>query len=164
METAPALLLFALAAIPLLLLSIASSKMASIIKHTAFQPLITGPLLYILTRGSPELRARLLEPLASLPFSLESAGFIKGLKWAFALGLFTRVNGWLNQFARNCWSTGNSGGKAWDWPNEVMAVTGGSGGLGSVAISICAKTGMKVAIMDVAPPGENLKACKEKLL
>lgn len=141
-----------------------SATMASIIKHTAFQPLLTGPLLYVLTRGSPELRARLIKPLSSLPFNVESEGFVKALKWLFALGLFSKVNGFLTNLAQNCWTTGNSGGKAWDWPNEVMAVTGGSGGLGSEVIQICAKTGMKVAIMDVSPPGAALKQCTFSLL
>lgn len=153
--SSPALLL---ASLPIVIFCIYSGKMATILKHTAFQPLFTGPLLYVLTRGSPELRARLLEPLSSLPFNLESPGFIKALKWAFGLGLFSRVNGFLNQWAQNCWSLGDSGGKPWDWPNEIMAVTGGSGGLGSECISICAKTGMKIAIMDVSPPGPKLQA------
>lgn len=134
--------------------------MASIISNTAFQPLLTGPLLYVLTKGSPQARDTILQYASSLPFDITSETSIKTIKWLFALGLFGKINGFLNRLALNNWTFGNSGGKAWDWPNEIMAVTGGSGGLGSEVIQRCAKTGMRVAIMDVSPPGANLQGCE----
>ena len=112
----------------------------------------------MLTRGSPELRQRVLSPLASLPFNVDVPTLITALKWLFALGLFGRINSWLNKLALNNWKF-SDGGKAWDMPNEVAAITGGSGGIGSEVIKKLAPTGMKIAIMDLQPPSGELKGC-----
>lgn len=136
--------------------------MASIIKHTAFEPLLTGPLLWILTRGPSDTRDKLLSAVASLPFRVETPTLITALKWLVALGVAGKVNSWLNKFALNNWKV-DTGAKPWDMPNEVAAITGGSGGIGSEVIKKLAPTGMKIAIMDLQPPSGELKGRRFRL-
>ena len=133
--------------------------MATIIKYTALEPILTGPLLWVLTRGSPDLRDRVLRPLASLPFKVESGTVVKSLKWLFALGLVRYFNNFMNGFALNKWKIGSAGGAPWDMPREIAVVTGGSGGIATEMIKKLAPTGMRVAILDLQPPPAGLKAC-----
>lgn len=133
--------------------------MAALVKYTAFEPLLTGPLLWVLTRGSPDLRARVLRPLASLPFKVEAGTLVTTLKWLFALGVVGRVNNWLNKWALNNWQFGQQG-RPWIWKDEICVVTGGSGGIASEMIKKLAPTGMKIAVLDLAPPGPALAQCK----
>ncbi|KAI9716593.1 MAG: hypothetical protein M1828_007626 [Chrysothrix sp. TS-e1954] len=129
--------------------------MASIVKYTALEPLLTGPLLYVLTRGSPELKSRLLEPLGRLPFKIEPSTLITSLKWLLALGVVGRLNSLMNRWAINRWKL-NDGGAPWVWNQEICVITGGSGGIGSELVKKLATTGMKVVIMDLQPPPESL--------
>ena len=141
------------------------TSMASIITRTAFEQCVTGPLLWVLTRASPELRERILRPLSSLPFDIEKnlPTIVTTLKWLFALGILGRVNSWLTKFALNNWKV-NDGGKPWNWPTEIAVVTGGSGGIGSLVVKKLAERGVRVAIMDPSPPPASLKGCTFTLM
>ena len=88
--------------------------MAALIKYTALEPLVTGPLLWVLTRGSADLRARVLRPLGSLPYyQLSPTTLVRALKWLFALGVAARLNRLLNGLALNKWTV-NDGGRPYN--------------------------------------------------
>ncbi|OCK77298.1 dehydrogenase/reductase SDR family member 8 precursor [Lepidopterella palustris CBS 459.81] len=123
---------------------------------TALNPVITGALLWAITKGPPSLKARLLRPFASLPYDGRPAGLIKTLKWLFALGLVVRINRVLNHTALNSWRL-RSEKKRWDWNNEVAVVTGGSSGIGELVVKGLMKKGVKVAVLDVQPLPDSLK-------
>lgn len=133
--------------------------MAALIKYTALEPFVTGPLLWVLTRGSPDLRARILRPLASLPYHINPTTLVKTLKWLFALGVASRLNQLLNNFALNKWTI-NDGGRPYNWPEEICVITGGSGGIGSELARKLADKGIRIAIMDLQPPPAPLKSRK----
>ena len=75
--------------------------MSSVIKHAgpflfgpvqqvALNPILTGTLLWALTKGPPAIRERLLHRFASLIDDRRILGLIKTLKWLFTLGLIDR--------------------------------------------------------------------------
>lgn len=132
--------------------------MASVLSNTLFQPIFTGPLLWALTRGSPEIRDRILRPLAQLPFKLEEGTLVTGLKWLFALGVVGKINGFLNRWALNKWLLSDKGA-AFNPPREIAVITGGSGGIAVEIIKNLAPTGMKIAILDISPPPASIKDC-----
>lgn len=125
--------------------------MAAIFKYTLFEPIVTGSLLYVLTRGSPDIRAKVLAPLARLPFEIKPEFLVSVLKALTAVGVLGRINGWLNQWALNNWQIGNTG-RPWIWKDEVAVITGGSGGIASEVIRRLAPTGMKIAVFDISSP------------
>lgn len=131
--------------------------MASFILGLPFQPVLTGPLLWALTRGSPDLKERLIAPLANLPFTVDQGLLVTSLKWLFALGVVSKVNGLLNSWALNKWSLSANSGAKWDLPKETLVITGGSGGIATEIVKNVAVTGMKIAIMDVQAPPAGLK-------
>ena len=145
--------------------------MAFIFKQTALQPALTGALLLVLTRGSPELRQRLVDrPISKFPwphflsrFKVSEGTVVTSLKWLFALGLARVFHNWLNKKALNKGQSGNAGGKEWVWPKEIAVVTGGSGGIGSEMIKKLAPTGMNIAIVDIVGPGAELQSSKSSL-
>lgn len=132
--------------------------MAALLRSTLFNPVITAPLLIALTRGPPELRARILAQFSKLPYGGPSEpGLIKALKYLVAFGLFSRINRFLNRLALNKWQLRQTT-PPFNPKEEICVVTGGSGGIGSEVIRNLAKTGVRIAIMDVAPPPSDLKA------
>lgn len=133
--------------------------MATIIKHTAFEPVLTGPLLWVLTRGNADLRDRVLRPLASLPFRVETGTLVTTLKWLFALGCVRYLNTFMNRFALNKWKIGSAGGRPWNMPQEVAVITGGSGGIATEMIKKLAPTGMHIAVLDLQPPPAEVGSC-----
>ena len=129
--------------------------MAAIVKYTALEPLFTGPLLYALTRGSPDLKNRILELVARLPIKIETTTLVTTLKWLFALGALGRANNLLNRWATNRWRL-NTGGAPWVWNQEICVITGGSGGIGSELVKKLAATCMKGGIIDFQQPPQSL--------
>ena len=119
--------------------SITSAAVSSIAK-AASEPLLTGGLLYILTRAPPHLRAGLLAPLQStLPVFTNTpkgaarlAALITVPKVLTTAGILGRVNQALNRLAWNNWTFGRSGAE-WQFgpgKKEVVLITGGSSGFG----------------------------------
>ncbi len=105
------------------------------LRYTASEPALTGALLYALTKGSPELKEKLLSPFQSTLLSKNGAArlktFILLLKSLFALGLVSRVNQALNKLALNAWSLRKPGTPwKWDEKTELVLVTGGCSGFG----------------------------------
>ena len=149
----------------------ASSAVASLtglIKRAAFEPILTGPLLLILTRGPENLRQPLqrflLKPFASDRNDLNLvrvAYIVKTLKWLFAFGLAARVNDILTVWAQNHWRWSKPG-VPWDFDarnkKEIAVVTGGCSGFGYLTVKgLVGK--MKVVVLDVQDLPEDLKSC-----
>lgn len=135
--------------------SMAGTAVSGITK-AAKEPLLTGALLYALTRGPPQLRARLLAPFqGTLPVFTNTpkgvarlASFITILKVLTAAGVLRRVNQALNRLAWNNWSLSRNGA---DWQfgpakKELVLITGGSSGFGYEMVKSFSKHARVVAI------------------
>ena len=132
--------------------------MSGLVRHTLLNPLVTAPLLIALTRGSPELRQRILGAFAKLPRGGPSEpSLLKALKYLLAFGLLGSFNRFMNRLALNKWQFRETT-PPFNAKEEVCAITGGSGGIGSEIIRNLARTGMRIAILDVVPPPNDLKA------
>ncbi|KAJ4353106.1 hypothetical protein N0V95_003640 [Ascochyta clinopodiicola] len=135
--------------------SMTSTALSGLTK-LASEPLLTGGLLYLLTRGPPHLRARLLAPFQStLPVFTNTpkgvarlATLITLLKILTTAGVLRRINQALNRLAWNNWSLGHSGAEWAFGPakQEVVLITGGSSGFGYEMVKSFAKHARVIAI------------------
>jgi hypothetical protein len=95
---------------------------------------VSAPLLVLLTKAPPSVRARLL---SHVPSSVDRGRLITTLLWLAAVGSVAQLNSLLNAWARNNWIWQNWGrGRgeslgAHGWDNEVAVITGGSSGIGN---------------------------------
>ncbi|KAF1924639.1 NAD(P)-binding protein [Didymella exigua CBS 183.55] len=132
----------------------------SSLTKAASEPVLAGSLLYLLTRGPPHIRARLLAPFQStLPvFTNTPKGvarlvtLITILKILTTAGVLRRVNQALNRLAWNNWSLSRNGA---DWQfgpskEELVLITGGSSGFGYEMVKSFSKHARVVAI-DISP-------------
>lgn len=136
----------------------------SLLRRAAFEPLFTGPLLFVLLRGPEDVRNRLLEPFRNnLLKRVEFGTVIKTVKWLFGLGLVARVNRFLNNFTLNHGYIRRQG-KAWNFDkggkDEVILVTGGCSGFGLSMIKMFSARAplAKLIILDVQDPPAELKS------
>jgi 3-oxoacyl-ACP reductase-like protein len=108
----------------------------SLLKHTVFDPRKTIPLylaaLYT-TRGN--------DYFATRPEAL------KWLRRAIFGGLFFRVKRFLDEGVANNWKS-----DTYNWNKEVVAVTGGSDGIGAKMVQMLASKGIKVVVLDIQEP------------
>lgn len=141
-----------------------SGFVVSGVTKAASEPILTGALLYLLTRGPPDLRARLLAPFQStLPvFSNTPKGvarltkLITALKLLTAAGILRRANQALNRLAWNNWSLGRNGAE-WEFgpgKKELVLITGGSSGFGYEMVKSFSKHARVVAIDVSSFPAE----------
>lgn len=126
------------------------------IASAAISPLVTGPLLLLLTTAPPHIQEPVLRQLAKLPPQVTVSRITSVLKWLFAIGLADHFNAWLNSLATNGWSL-RSDQHRWIWPTEIAVVTGGCSGIGEVVVNGLVKKGVKVAILDVQPLPKRLE-------
>ncbi|EEA25947.1 hypothetical protein TMatcc_005802 [Talaromyces marneffei ATCC 18224] len=81
-------------------------------------------------------------------------GALNWLRIALALGLVSRVNSWLGRRVIN-----RGTGDRYDWPREIIVVTGGSNGFGKEQVLMLAERAKsKIAILDVIAPDYTLPA------
>lgn len=143
--------------------NMASTAVSGITK-AASEPVLTGTLLYLLTRGPEHLRARLLAPFQStLPLFTNTpkgvarlAAFITALKVLTAVGVLRRINQGLNKLAWNNWTFGRAGAE-WQFglgKRELVLITGGSSGFGYEMVKSFSKHARIVAIDISAFPPE----------
>jgi phosphoglycerate dehydrogenase-like enzyme len=129
------------------------------LEDAILNPLVTGPFLYVLTRGPASIREPLLRQLATLLSEENIRRLVAGLKWAFALGLLRNVNRWLNSVALSNWKIKAAKDKwIWDW--EIAVVTGGSSGIGAEITKALMRKGIKVAVLDIQPLPKDMDGCE----
>jgi len=129
------------------------------LEDALLNPIITGPLLLILTRGPDPIREPLRRQLGVLLSEANIARLLTGLKWVVALGIVRKLNRWLNSIALNNWQIWSSSSK-WIWNQEVAVVTGGSSGIGAEIVKALKRKGVKVAVLDIQPLPKALDGCK----
>lgn len=115
-----------------------------------FEPLVTGPLLLVLLRGPDHVRNRLVSFLNTTPGlrKIEVNRLITILKVLLAYGVVNYSNAFLNSLALNRWRL-RKDGAPWDFPNEVVLITGGSSGFGKLMTERLAPKVKKVVVLDV---------------
>jgi len=122
-------------------------------------PLVTGPLLLVLTNGPTVVREPLLSQLAALLNKQNVQRLIVGLKWTLALGLVQKINSWLNAVALTNWQVRPAKDK-WVWDSESAVVTGGCSGIGAEITKCLMRKGIKVAVLDIQPLPKDMDGCK----
>ncbi|KAK6431465.1 hypothetical protein LTR95_012374 [Oleoguttula sp. CCFEE 5521] len=126
--------------------------MASILLN----PFATGAALYLLAQAPQYAREPVLQHLQQALSAKHLHRLIVSLKWIFAVGVFRKVNGYLDDLAINGFRFGSSK-KDFHWPDEVAVVTGASSGIGlRLAKNLIAK-GIKVAVLDLHELPEELR-------
>ncbi|KAH6618844.1 hypothetical protein C7974DRAFT_441407 [Boeremia exigua] len=134
------------------------------VTSTLTSPLLTGTLLYLLTRGPPHLRSRLLKPFQSThPVTTNTprgvarlTALITLLKLLTAANALRAANRALNALAWNNWALGRSGA-AWRFgpgKAELVLITGGSSGFGYHMVQAFAGHARVVAVDVAAFPAE----------
>ncbi|KAE8141622.1 hypothetical protein BDV38DRAFT_296285 [Aspergillus pseudotamarii] len=76
---------------------------------------------------------------------------LKALKGLASLAVLHRLSAWLDRRSVN-----NGLKDHYDWNREVIVLTGGSGGIGRRVAQLLGDRGIKVAILDIAPPADSL--------
>lgn len=134
-------------------------KIIQKLEDVILNPLVTGTLFLVLTRGPTVIRKPLLSQLTSLLNEQNVRRLVVGLKWAIALGLFRKVNNWLNSVALSNWQLRPAKDK-WVWDSEIAVVTGGSSGIGAEIVKGLMRKGVKVAVLDIRPLPKDMDECK----
>lgn len=128
---------------------------ASALRHTVFDPVKTLVGVLLLQYGPGLLKnsntAAANAILSYLPQKRDTA--LSWLRIAFALGLIGTANSWLNHRVLN-----RRIKDKYDWPNEIVVVTGGSNGFGKevVLMLVARAKGVRIAILDIGPPDYTL--------
>lgn len=132
------------------------SDIATPIRATAFNPVLTAPLLFILKglQQNPSFLSSVL-PLPVQKFFLNLAcgtSAPKILKILLILSGINYASKYLSQRALN----NNFSRKQRDRRDEIVVITGGSGGIGSLIIKGLAKQGYKKIVnLDINPPTDH---------
>ncbi|KAK2812639.1 hypothetical protein FQN50_001285 [Emmonsiellopsis sp. PD_5] len=103
----------------------------SAFRKTILHPLFIVPASYLLRSQELDAFKKLEKPALFL-----AAASI--LLWA---------NDYLSAKSRNNWTTDNS----WNWKNEIVVVTGGSGGIGGSVAQRLVANGVRVVVVDIIP-------------
>lgn len=129
-------------------------------------PFVTGPLLYALTPGLPNIRTYFS---SFFNFSILTASrearigkLVAALKVLFALGTVSTASAALDKLALEYWHVRGkpSNGKwVWDGKQEVVVLTGGCSGFGHEITKLLAGKA-QVVILDVAPLPKELEECE----
>ncbi|KAH0845786.1 hypothetical protein AYO21_11211 [Fonsecaea monophora] len=131
----------------------------SLVHRASTEPLLTGTLLFALTRAPIQYRARLLKALGDAGLSPERiALLVKSLKYLLAIGLVRKLNQTLNKLALNNWHFFTKPGAPfqWDKRTELVVVTGGCSGFGYEMVKGFSKHA-RVVILDISPVPEELR-------
>lgn len=131
-----------------------------IFSRLAFEPVVSGGLLLLLTKTPLEIREKIVEIVPWLSNGRNIAYTLRALRVLLGLGISYRIHGTLNWLARNHWSIRNTG-EPWDFSGnkEVAVVTGGCSGFGLLITKALSKK-CKVVVLDIQQPPQELKNCK----
>lgn len=125
------------------------------LRYTAGEPLLSGALLYLLTRAPTDIRERFLAPLRSNVLAkngdVRIAAAIRLLKALLVLGIGGRISQLLNRLALNYWYLRRPGAP-WRFgdaqKSELVVITGASSGFGYEMVKSFA-TRARVIALDV---------------
>lgn len=131
-----------------------------LLRYAVAEPLLTGSLLFALTRAPEQYRQRLLKLLRDRGISNDAIGkIVRSLKILLAVGVASRLNDGLNRLALNHWHLKKPGEpfKFGDTQkSELIVVTGGCSGFGYEMVKSFSRHA-RVAILDIAPVPEDLE-------
>ena len=150
-----------------------ASHLAGIVKRSATEPLLTGALLYLLTKGPAHIRERILRPFQSNLLSKNGPArltfFVAILKLLTSLNVLKQANKLLNSLAWNKWALKRPGAAFQFGPGkeELVVITGGSSGFGYEMVKAFSQIA-RVVVLDVQAFPEELSqrtyhnSCLEK--
>lgn len=125
-----------------------NSFMAALIKYTLFNPVITGPLLYIFTIAPQGIQQPILQSLNTYVSYVVLERAVIALKLLFALGIISTLNAFFSELAQNNFRW-KSEQHRYDWPKEIAVVTGGASGFGRLISEGFASHGLRVMALDI---------------
>ncbi|KAK9465168.1 putative oxidoreductase,short chain dehydrogenase [Lipomyces arxii] len=118
------------------------------LRLTLFQPLLTGATLFVLTKKQSCL-AKVMSPSAIARITTNA--IVKTVGVLFAIGLLRVFNHTMTRRAVN-----NKLKDEWKYGEEIIVITGGSGGIGeSIALKM-APYSKAVIVLDLMPSGNKL--------
>lgn len=121
------------------------------LKSVVLNPVVPGAALAFVNYAPPDVVAKVLTPAATawLAEYLRITDVKFPLKVLLGLAIVRTVNRFVSRLALSNWTL--SSPVAWNWPEEIVVVTGGSGGIGrDMVLNLVAK-GVRVAVWDIAP-------------
>lgn len=135
------------------------------LRYTAGEPLLSGALLWLLTRAPADIRERALAPFRNNILAnngdVKLAQAVKLLKALLALGIWGRVSQLLNRWALNYWYLRRPGAP-WRFgdaqKSELVVITGGSSGFGYEMVKSFA-TKARVIALDIQDFPPELERC-----
>lgn len=133
------------------------------IGHVTLNPIVSGALLWILTKGPVGLRSQLTSRIAALRDPVRYVQILKALKYCLALGVTGVVNKQLNQVALNAGRIRSEKAR-WNWRQEVAVVTGGCSGIGQLVVKRLVSKGIRVAILDIQQLPPSLQGSTSDLI
>lgn len=111
-------------------------------------PAITGAVLFAATLAPAQFREPLLARLRDHASTATIEKGIVALKWLFGLGLAASVNRYLTRLAANNFSF-TSQRSRYVWKDEIVLITGATGGFGSRVSKDLAEAGLTVIAVDL---------------
>ena len=115
------------------------------VRLTLLQPLFTGTILFGLYRHSTLAPRWLPENFSQL---IQRKVAVTSLGFFFGLGLLRKASNSLSHLMLNNFKHDTT----WNWAKEIVVVTGGSSGIGALAVQRFAEKGVKVIVLDITVP------------
>lgn len=136
--------------LPFIILS-CSVTMADLIKKAPLAPILTGSILYLLTRAPPSTREPALLHLRQVLSDHNISRALTVLTGLFGFSIVRYINSYLNELANNNYYITSQTSK-WVWNKENAVVTGASSGFGTLFSRDLAAKGIHVAALDINDP------------